>query len=229
MHLVRLGLDRGLSRREAEGLLRWLGVGALTARVPVGALADAFGRRRVFSACCLAYARPRRNLLANEPITAVLHGISTSEGRGAAATFLTEEDLHGITRRYAAAQGSVAELQRTGDGLAVFALLSGSCIGSLLSLVPTLVVDVSTETPTETPTETYTRTSTETPTTDVAEVATRPGALARASGLVCCFLGVGGAAGPVVAGALFDRYGSYVPGCAFGAVALAGAAALVHD
>ena len=63
---------------------------------------------------------------------------------------------------------------------------------------------------------------------DVPEVARCPDALARASGLVCCFLGVGGLAGPVVAGALFDEYGSYVPGFGFGAAMLLGCVAALN-
>ena len=56
--------------------------------------------------------------------------------------------------------------ERSYEGLAVFSVLCGSCIGSLLSLSATLVVDVR----------------------EVSD----PDALARASGLICAFLGVGG-------------------------------------
>jgi OFA family oxalate/formate antiporter-like MFS transporter len=56
VHIVRYGLDRDLSRRRAESLLLYLGAGALTMRVPVGALADRCGRSRVYSAVCLTYA-----------------------------------------------------------------------------------------------------------------------------------------------------------------------------
>ena len=158
VHLVRLGLDRGHSRRRSEALLTILGVGALTTRVPVGSLGDRFGRKLVFSLAC------------------------------------------GV---YAATQAAVALFQESYAGLAVFSFLVGSSIGSLLSLVPTLVMDV-------------------------PEVARCPDALARASGLVCCFLGVGGLAGPVVAGALFDEYGSYVPGFGFGAAMLLGCVAALN-
>ena len=94
---MRYGLDRDLSRRRAESLLLFLGIGALTMRVPVGGLADRWGRSRVFSAACLVYA---------------------------------------------AAQAATPAWQRSYEGLALFAFLAGSCIGSLLSLVATLVVDV---------------------------------------------------------------------------------------
>ena len=56
VHIVRYGLDRDLSRRRAESLLLYLGAGALTMRVPVGALADRCGRSRVYSGVCLSYA-----------------------------------------------------------------------------------------------------------------------------------------------------------------------------
>ena len=60
VHIVRYGLDRDLSRRRAESLLLYLGAGALTMRVPVGALADRCGRSRVYSAVCLTERhRPR--------------------------------------------------------------------------------------------------------------------------------------------------------------------------
>ena len=92
--------------------------------------------------------------------------------------------------------------ERSYEGLAVFSFLCGSCIGSLLSLSATLVVDV-------------------------AEVQD-PDALARASGLICAFLGVGGTLGPVIAGAFYDAYETYLPGFIFGACALALAAVSVH-
>ena len=62
---------------------------------------------------------------------------------------------------------------------------------------------------------------------DVAEVSD-PDALARASGLICAFLGVGGTLGPVIAGAFYDAYETYLPGFYFGAGALALAAVSVH-
>ena len=158
VHIVRYGLDRDLSRRRAESLLLYLGAGALTMRVPVGALADRCGRSRVYSAVCLTYAVA----LALTPVW-----------------------------------------ERSYEGLAVFSFLCGSCIGSLLSLSATLVVDV-------------------------AEVRGDPDALARASGLICAFLGVGGTLGPVIAGAFYDAYGTYLPGFYFGAGALALAAISVH-
>lgn len=158
VHLVRYGLDRDLSPRRADGLLLYLGMGALTMRVPVGAAADRLGPSRVYTTVCLVYA----GTLAGTPAW-----------------------------------------QRSYAGLAVFSLLCGSCIGSLLSLSPALVVDV-------------------------REVAGDPDALARASGLICSCLGYGGALGPVIAGALCDAYGTYVPGMMFGAGALALAAVLVH-
>jgi len=157
VHIVRYGLDRDLSRRRAESLLLYLGAGALTMRVPVGALADRCGRSRVYSAVCLTYAVA----LALTPVW-----------------------------------------ERSYEGLAVFSFLCGSCIGSLLSLSATLVVDV-------------------------AEVKD-PDALARASGLICAFLGVGGTLGPVIAGAFYDAYETYLPGFIFGACALALAAISVH-
>jgi MFS family permease len=104
---------------------------------------------------------------------------------------------------YAGTLAGTPAWQRSYAGLAVFSLLCGSCIGSLLSLSPALVVDV-------------------------REVAGDPDALARASGLICSCLGYGGALGPVIAGALCDAYGTYVPGMMFGAGALALAAVLVH-
>ena len=58
-------------------------------------------------------------------------------------------------------------------------------------------------------------------------MANDPDALARSTGLVCAFLGIGSAIGPIVAGALYDVYGTYVPGFLFGASALTLAAALV--
>ena len=158
VHIVRYGLDRDLSRRRAESLLLYLGAGALTMRVPVGALADRCGRSRVYSAVCLTYAVA----LALTPVW-----------------------------------------ERSYEGLAVFSFLCGSCIGSLLSLSATLVVDV-------------------------AEVRGDPDALARASGLICAFLGIGGTLGPVIAGAFYDAYGTYLPGFYFGAGALALAAISVH-
>ena len=158
VHIVRYGLDRDLSRRRAESLLLYLGAGALTMRVPVGALADRCGRSRVYSAVCLTYAVA----LALTPVW-----------------------------------------ERSYEGLAVFSFLCGSCIGSLLSLSATLVVDV-------------------------AEVRGDPDALARASGLICAFLGVGGTLGPVIAGAFYDAYETYLPGFIFGACALALAAISVH-
>ena len=157
VHIVRYGLDRDLSRRRAESLLLYLGAGALTMRVPVGALADRCGRSRVYSGVCLTYAVA----LAVTPVW-----------------------------------------ERSYEGLAVFSFLCGSCIGSLLSLSATLVVDV-------------------------AEVSD-PDALARASGLICAFLGVGGTLGPVIAGAFYDAYETYLPGFYFGACALALAALSVH-
>ena len=157
VHIVRYGLDRDLSRRRAESLLLYLGAGALTMRVPVGALADRCGRSRVYSGVCLTYAVA----LAVTPVW-----------------------------------------ERSYEGLAVFSFLCGSCIGSLLSLSATLVVDV-------------------------AEVSD-PDALARASGLICAFLGVGGTLGPVIAGAFYDAYETYLPGFYFGACALALAAISVH-
>ena len=93
--------------------------------------------------------------------------------------------------------------ERSYEGLAVFSFLCGSCIGSLLSLSATLVVDV-------------------------AEVRGDPDALARASGLICAFLGIGGTLGPVIAGAFYDAYETYLPGFNFGAGALALAAISVH-
>ena len=93
--------------------------------------------------------------------------------------------------------------ERSYEGLAVFSFLCGSCIGSLLSLSATLVVDV-------------------------AEVRGDPDALARASGLICAFLGIGGTLGPVIAGAFYDAYETYLPGFIFGACALALAAISVH-
>ena len=158
VHIVRYGLDRDLSRRRAESLLLYLGAGALTMRVPVGALADRCGRSRVYSAVCLTYA---------------------------VALTLTPV------------------WERSYEGLAVFSFLCGSCIGSLLSLGATLVVDV-------------------------AEVRGDPDSLAWASGLICAFLGVGGTLGPVVAGAFYDAYETYLPGFYFGAGALALAAISVH-
>ena len=157
VHIVRYGLDRDLSRRRAESLLLYLGAGALTMRVPVGALADRCGRSRVYSAVCLTYAVA----LALTPVW-----------------------------------------ERSYEGLAVFSVLCGSCIGSLLSLSATLVVDVH----------------------EVSD----PDALARASGLICAFLGVGGTLGPVIAGAFYDAYETYLPGFYFGACALALAAISVH-
>mmetsp|Transcript_5605 Transcript_5605/g.14188 ORF Transcript_5605/g.14188 Transcript_5605/m.14188 type:complete len:400 (-) Transcript_5605:24-1223(-) len=157
VHIVRYGLDRDLSRRRAESLLLYLGAGALTMRVPVGALADRCGRSRVYSAVCLTYAVA----LAVTPVW-----------------------------------------ERSYEGLAVFSVLCGSCIGSLLSLSATLVVDVR----------------------EVKD----PDALARASGLICAFLGVGGTLGPVIAGAFYDAYETYLPGFYFGAGALALAAISVH-
>ena len=157
VHIVRYGLDRDLSRRRAESLLLYLGAGALTMRVPVGALADRCGRSRVYSGVCLTYAVA----LAVTPVW-----------------------------------------ERSYEGLAVFSVLCGSCIGSLLSLSATLVVDVR----------------------EVRD----PDALARASGLICAFLGVGGTLGPVIAGAFYDAYETYLPGFYFGAGALALAAISVH-
>ena len=157
VHIVRYGLDRDLSRRRAESLLLYLGAGALTMRVPVGALADRCGRSRVYSAVCLTYAVA----LAVTPVW-----------------------------------------ERSYEGLAVFSVLCGSCIGSLLSLSATLVVDVR----------------------EVRD----PDALARASGLICAFLGVGETLGPVIAGAFYDAYETYLPGFYFGAGALALAAVSVH-
>ena len=157
VHIVRYGLDRDLSRRRAESLLLYLGAGALTMRVPVGALADRCGRSRVYSGVCLTYAVA----LAVTPVW-----------------------------------------ERSYEGLAVFSVLCGSCIGSLLSLSATLVVDVH----------------------EVRD----PDALARASGLICAFLGVGGTLGPVIAGAFYDAYETYLPGFYFGAGALALAAVSVH-
>jgi len=157
VHIVRYGLDRDLSRRRAESLLLYLGAGALTMRVPVGALADRCGRSRVYSFVCLTYAVA----LAVTPVW-----------------------------------------ERSYEGLAVFSVLCGSCIGSLLSLSATLVVDVH----------------------EVRD----PDALARASGLICAFLGVGGTLGPVIAGAFYDAYETYLPGFYFGAGALALAAISVH-
>ena len=92
--------------------------------------------------------------------------------------------------------------ERSYEGLAVFSVLCGSCIGSLLSLSATLVVDVH----------------------EVRD----PDVLARASGLICAFLGVGGTLGPVIAGAFYDAYETYLPGFYFGAGALALAAVSVH-
>ena len=157
VHIVRYGLDRDLSRRRAESLLLYLGAGALTMRVPVGALADRCGRSRVYSGVCLTYAVA----LAVTPVW-----------------------------------------ERSYEGLAVFSVLCGSCIGSLLSLSATLVVDVR----------------------EVRD----PDALARASGLICAFLGVGGTLGPVIAGAFYDTYETYLPGFYFGACALVLAAVSVH-
>ena len=137
-------------------LLFYVGIGALTVRVPVGSLGDACGRRRVFSVTVLLYA-------------------------------LTQAGLAAFQRSYA--------------GLALFAFLVGSFIGSLLSLIPTLVLDVPCGCPKR---------------------------LARATGFVCSFLGVGGMAGPVVAGALFDRHHTYIPGFLFGGLALVAACVAVN-
>ena len=159
IHVVRLALDEGHSRARADALLLYLGAGALTVRVPVGALADALGRPRVFTAGLVSYA---------------------------------------------ALQASVEWLRRSYGGLAVLAGLCGAAIGSLLSLMPTLPAAL----------------------TDVRGAG--PATLARATGYLCAFNGIGGALGPAVAGFLHDATGSYAPGFGFGAAALAAAAAALN-
>ena len=182
VHIVRYGLDRDLSRRRAESLLLYLGAGALTMRVPVGALADRCGRSRVYSAVCLTYA-----------VALVCTWVETLRHRADAWA----------ARNLISTQALTPVWERSYEGLAVFSFLCGSCIGSLLSLSATLVVDV-------------------------AEVRGDPDALARASGLICAFLGIGGTLGPVIAGAFYDAYETYLPGFIFGACALALAAISVH-
>ena len=176
---MRYGLDRDLSRRRAESLLLYLGAGALTMRVPVGALADRCGRSRVYSAVCLTYA-----------VALARTCVETLRHRAWGA------------RNWSSTQALTPVWERSYEGLAVFSVLCGSCIGSLLSLSATLVVDVR----------------------EVRD----PDALARASGLICAFLGVGGTLGPVIAGAFYDAYETYLPGFYFGAGALALAAVSVH-
>ena len=105
-------------------------------------------------------------------------------------------------RNWSSTQALTPVWERSYEGLAVFSFLCGSCIGSLLSLSATLVVDVH----------------------EVRD----PDALARASGLICAFLGVGETLGPVIAGAFYDAYETYLPGFYFGACALALAALSVH-
>ena len=190
VHIVRYGLDRDLSRRRAESLLLYLGAGALTMRVPVGALADRCGRSRVYSAVCLTYA-----------VALACTCVKTLRHRSDAVIGATSRRWRGA-RNLISTQAVTPVWERSYEGLAVFSFLCGSCIGSLLSLSATLVVDV-------------------------AEVSD-PDALARASGLICAFLGVGGTLGPVIAGAFYDAYETYLPGFYFGACALALAAISVH-
>lgn len=52
---VRLSLECGLSTQEANTRLTFLALGSLTLRVPLAAIGDRFGRRRVFLCCALAY------------------------------------------------------------------------------------------------------------------------------------------------------------------------------
>jgi MFS family permease len=54
VHLVRLGIERGMGEEQAPRLLlMFLAIGSATLRVPVAAVADRFGRTRVFGCCLL--------------------------------------------------------------------------------------------------------------------------------------------------------------------------------
>jgi MFS family permease len=55
VHIVRMGIDEGIARDEADQLLLWLALGSLTMRVPVGIAADCVGRRRVVTGVLSSY------------------------------------------------------------------------------------------------------------------------------------------------------------------------------
>lgn len=54
-YMVRLGLERGLSKEHASQLLVFLALGNATMRIPAGAAADRFGRLETFGVLVLAY------------------------------------------------------------------------------------------------------------------------------------------------------------------------------
>jgi MFS family permease len=122
VHLVRLGVDWGLSRAEASRLLSFLALGNCTLRVPAGLLADRFGRTRTFCALVAFYA--------------ILDLAVAAVGDAAPRATSLSPPLNAVTN------GSLTSTPTSATMLPVFSFCAGGLTGGCNVLAATLTADL---------------------------------------------------------------------------------------